>query len=71
LQVECKDGIVTLSGPVDTEKVKARAERLAKKVKGVKQVVNNITIKERTRTGTNQSRSRPCRWLSVGSSNRR
>jgi hyperosmotically inducible protein len=48
LSVECKRGVVTLTGAVETEKAKDRAERLAKKVKGVKQVVNNITIKERT-----------------------
>jgi osmotically-inducible protein OsmY len=48
LQVECKNGIVTLGGTIDTQAHKDRATRLAKKVKGVKQVVNNITIKERT-----------------------
>jgi osmotically-inducible protein OsmY len=37
---------------VVSEKMKARAGSLAKKVKGVKQVVNNITIRERT-AGTN------------------
>ena len=45
IQVECKQGVVTLSGSVETEKQKARAERLAKKVKGVKQVVNKLVIR--------------------------
>jgi hyperosmotically inducible periplasmic protein len=45
LQVDVKDGIVTLSGPVDEPKAKERAEKLTKKVKGVKQVVNKITVK--------------------------
>jgi len=45
LSVECKNGVVTLTGAVETEKVKERAERLAKKVKGVKAVVNKITAK--------------------------
>jgi len=47
LQVDCKEGIVTLSGYVETEKQKDRAERLARKVKGVKQVINKLTIRVR------------------------
>jgi hyperosmotically inducible protein len=46
LNVEVKQGVVTLSGVVDNEKQKDRATKLAKKVKGVKQVVNNIGLKE-------------------------
>lgn len=45
LQVDVKNGVVTLSGPVDEPKAKERAEKLTKKVKGVKQVINNITVK--------------------------
>jgi hyperosmotically inducible periplasmic protein len=45
LEVDVKDGVVTLSGPVDEPKAKERAEKLAKKVKGVKQVINKITVK--------------------------
>jgi osmotically-inducible protein OsmY len=45
LQVDCKQGVVSLSGSVETDKVKARAERLARKVKGVKQVVNRLTVR--------------------------
>jgi hyperosmotically inducible protein len=48
LQVDVKNGVVTLSGTVDNQRLKDKSTRLAKKVKGVKQVVNNITIKERT-----------------------
>jgi osmotically-inducible protein OsmY len=40
-----KDGVVTLTGQVDEPKAKDRAEKLAKKVKGVKQVINKITVK--------------------------
>jgi osmotically-inducible protein OsmY len=47
LKVDCKGGVVTLSGAVPHEVQKQRAEKLAHKVKGVKQVVNQITI-ERT-----------------------
>jgi osmotically-inducible protein OsmY len=45
LKVDVTNGVVTLSGPVDEPKAKDRAEKLAKKVKGVKQVVNKITVK--------------------------
>jgi len=45
LQVDCKQGVVSLSGSVETDKASARAERLARKVKGVKQVVNRLTVR--------------------------
>jgi osmotically-inducible protein OsmY len=48
LQVTVKDGVVTLAGSVEAKSLKSRAESVAKKVKGVKQVVNNIEIKTRT-----------------------
>jgi osmotically-inducible protein OsmY len=44
--VKVKDGVVTLSGQADQGNQRSRAEKLAKKVKGVKQVVNNITLKK-------------------------
>jgi osmotically-inducible protein OsmY len=43
LKVDCKNGVVTIGGPVDNTRAKEKATRLAKKVKGVKQVVNNLT----------------------------
>jgi len=43
-----KDGVVTLTGVVETQHQKDKATKLAKKVKGVKNVVNNITLKERS-----------------------
>jgi osmotically-inducible protein OsmY len=48
LQVTVKDGVVTLAGSVEAKSLKSRAESVAKKVKGVKKVVNNIEIKTRT-----------------------
>src|SRR5437016_7449575 len=45
LTVDVKQGVVTLSGAVEQDKQKDTAEKLAKKVKGVKQVVNNLDIK--------------------------
>jgi osmotically-inducible protein OsmY len=44
LGVDSKAGVVTLTGPVATRKEKDRAAKLAGKVKGVKQVVNNIVV---------------------------
>ena len=47
MTVECKDGVVTIGGQADTMKSKDKATRLAKKVKGVKQVVNNLIVGEK------------------------
>jgi hyperosmotically inducible periplasmic protein len=47
LNVEVKQGVVTLSGAVELDKQKEKAEKVARKVKGVKQVVNHIEIKTR------------------------
>jgi hyperosmotically inducible protein len=47
LQADSKNGVVTLTGVVETPGQKEKATKLAKKVKGVKQVINNITLKER------------------------
>jgi osmotically-inducible protein OsmY len=44
IDVDVKDGVVTLKGKVQEAKQKTRAESLAKKVKGVKSVVNNLQI---------------------------
>jgi osmotically-inducible protein OsmY len=44
-EVSVKSGVVTLTGTADTSGQRSRAEKLAKKVKGVKSVVNSITVK--------------------------
>jgi hyperosmotically inducible periplasmic protein len=44
LDVFVKDGVVTIKGRVDTEKGKNRATKLAKKVKGVKDVDNELIV---------------------------
>jgi len=44
INVEVKDGVVTLTGKVESDKIRGRAEKLAKKVKGVKSVVNQLTV---------------------------
>jgi osmotically-inducible protein OsmY len=46
-QVAVKDGVVTLTGAVEQKNYKSHAEKVAKKAKGVKQVVNNIEVKPR------------------------
>ena len=46
LEAECKQGVCTLSGSVETQRQKDKASKLAKKVKGCKQVVNNLLIKK-------------------------
>lgn len=43
--VDVKDGVVTLRGTVSKEKFRQKADRLTKKVKGVKSVVDELTVK--------------------------
>ncbi len=45
LKVEVKDGVVTLGGNLESQGQKDKATRIAKKVKGVKKVINNIEVK--------------------------
>jgi len=45
IDVDTKDGVVTLNGLTDNEAAKSRAERLASGVKGVKEVRNFLTVK--------------------------
>jgi hyperosmotically inducible protein len=44
LDVTVRDGLVTIKGRVDTEKGRDRATKLAKKVKGVKDVDNELVV---------------------------
>ena len=44
IDVDVKSGVVTLKGHVQDSKQKSKAESLAKKVKGVKSVINDIQI---------------------------
>jgi osmotically-inducible protein OsmY len=45
LNVDVKDGVVTLGGNVENQGQKDKAAHIAKKVKGVKKVINNIEVK--------------------------
>ena len=44
LDVTVSDGVVVIKGRVDNDKGKAKASKLAKKVKGVKSVDNQLTV---------------------------
>lgn len=44
LDVTVRDGVVTIKGRVDTEKGRDRATKLTKKVKGVKEVDNELVV---------------------------
>ena len=46
--VKVENGVVTIRGVVEKEKYKGKAERLAKKVHGVRQVVTQIQIKKKS-----------------------
>ena len=45
LEVKVEAGVVTLRGLVEKEKFKTKAENLTKKIKGVRQVINQLQIK--------------------------
>jgi len=47
LQVDVKAGVVTLRGTVDEQKQKERAGKMAKKITGVKSVVNELTVAQK------------------------
>ncbi|MDO5692548.1 MAG: BON domain-containing protein [Pseudomonadota bacterium] len=44
INVDTKDGAVTLNGPAPTQAAKDRASTLAREVEGVKSVTNNLSI---------------------------
>jgi osmotically-inducible protein OsmY len=44
LEVEVKSGVVTVRGKVDKERARAKVDRVAKKVKGVSSVVNQVKV---------------------------
>ncbi len=47
-EIDVQNGVVTIKGVVEKEKFKEKAEKLARKVKGVKQVVNQLEVKPRS-----------------------
>ncbi len=45
LEIDVKQGVVTLKGKVEYEKQKVKAEKLTKKISGVRSVVNELQVK--------------------------
>jgi hyperosmotically inducible protein len=48
IDVDTNNGIVYLNGTVDSPQQKTKAEELAGEVKGVKKVVNNLQVAQRS-----------------------
>jgi osmotically-inducible protein OsmY len=48
IQVDVKQGVVTLSGTVELPVQREKATKVAKKVKGVKEVINHIEIQNKS-----------------------
>jgi osmotically-inducible protein OsmY len=46
IEVKVEKGVVELSGTVKSDKARNRAEKVAKKVKGVEKVVNKLKVVE-------------------------
>ena len=44
LQIEVRAGVVTLKGNVESDKALRKAEKLTKKVRGVRSVVNQLKV---------------------------
>ena len=44
IEVDVKDGVVTLSGKVRDDRAKLKAEKIVRKVPGVKNVVNDLVV---------------------------
>jgi len=44
LTVDVKNGVVTVAGRVDKEKARQKVDKVAKKVKGVTSVVNQVKV---------------------------
>lgn len=47
INVDTREGVVTLTGSVETEQQKQQAERIAKETDGVSRVVNNLVVGRR------------------------
>ncbi len=45
LEVAVEEGAVTVTGLVETEKLRRRVDKILKKVKGVKKVLNQVRVR--------------------------
>lgn len=52
VEIEVKNGVVTLSGSVNARQLKLRAEDIADRCSGVKDVQNRLTVKSRDSSGS-------------------
>jgi hyperosmotically inducible protein len=52
IDVDTSDGVVTLTGPVQTAAERSQALRLARQTKGVKSVTNKLTLETAATTGS-------------------
>ena len=46
IEVGVKDRVVSLRGVIDSEKLRQRAERVVRKVEGVKKVTNQLRVRQ-------------------------
>jgi osmotically-inducible protein OsmY len=53
VRYDVKNGVVTLTGEVNSQSKRALADRIASAVPNVKQVVNDVQIKEQKATSSN------------------
>ena len=58
VEIHAKDGVVTLSGKVDTVSDKALAENIARRTTGVTSIINQIVIAEPTAAPFNEQATR-------------
>ena len=47
--MDTNQGVVALNGTVQTESMKVRAEQIARQVKGVRDVINNLRVQAAAR----------------------
>jgi hypothetical protein len=72
ISVNCTNGVVTLSGQVDTADAKAKAEAIAKSVPKVVRVVDNLQVASSARPAKDEkswsaayNRTAPCTWCTA------
>ncbi len=46
LRITVKDGVVTVTGAVETEKLRKKVDKVVRKVKGVRDVDNQVVIRQ-------------------------
>jgi osmotically-inducible protein OsmY len=67
IEVQVKDGIVTLTGTVDSRQTKRRAEDCVEDVRGVKDVTNNLQVQSNQQSTSRMDRGENASSFSMGS----